>query len=202
MTRRAIRRQLILLPAALALPVAPAWAQAPDTSGVAFDASGRQRFEVVGASAPACLVSGGASGQGTNATFIEEGSTGGTVQITALADPDSAEGNPVQMQVVLPVICNSAHEIVIRSANGGLLRSGGSRAALGGFVQFVPYRVTYDWAGQSVAGTSDQSGGLDLQVPSPGQGDLTVAITVDGTSEPLVAGSYEDSLQIEITAAN
>lgn len=197
-----MRRPILLAAMPLFACMGGAAAMAQVASGTVTDPAGRQQFEVIGDSAPTCVVAAPSSSQGSNATFVSDGNNGGTVRITTLADPQTAEGNPVAMQVVLPVICNAAHEIVVRSTNGGLLRSGGSRAEMNGFVQFLPYRVSYDWAGQNVAGMSDDNSALDLVVPSPGKGDLNVAIRLDASTAPLVAGAYEDTLSIEITAAN
>jgi hypothetical protein len=191
---------LVAILPAFALLASPAAAQ--DASGLNIDSTGRQQFEIAALAPPACLVGSGTSTGGSNAAFQADGATGGIVQITALADPDTAQGNAAEMQVIVPVICNSAHAITVSSANGGLLRSGGARASLGGFLQFLPYRVDYTWAGQDVSGASDTAAALGLQVPSPGQGDLQVAISLAATDTPLVAGSYEDTLLIEITAAN
>lgn len=174
-------------------------AQAQDAEGDQF---GRAEFEIAGVAQPACLVGQASAQDIANASFAADGVSGGTLSITALSDPDTAQGNAASAVVTVPVICNAAHKVTIGSGNGGLLRDGGTRTALGGFEQFLPYQVNYNWAGQDVAGTSDAASGLDLSVPSPGRGDLTVSISLDATDAPLVAGSYEDVLLIEVSAAN
>jgi hypothetical protein len=169
---------------------------------VAGDQLVRQQFEIAGVAAPACLIGVGAAGDVANASFVTDGASGGTVSFTALVDPDTAQANAASAAIVLPVICNSAHNVSVTSANGGLQRVGGARASLGDFEQFIAYRVGYSWVGQDVAGASYDAAGLSLSVPSPGQGDFTVAINLDQTEAPLVAGNYEDILLIEISAAN
>ena len=191
--------RLALLPA-IALAAAPAGAQ--EAPGAGIDTAGRQQFEIAGLASPACAIGSGTSVGGTNAAFQPDGATGGTVQITMLADPDTALGNAAEVRVVVPVICNSAHAIGVTSTNGGLLRDGGSRSPLGGFLQFLPYQVAYAWAGQDVAGRSDDPAALDLEVAAPGRGNLEVAISLAPTEAPLVAGNYDDTLLIAITAAD
>lgn len=181
----------------LALQAGAAQAQDAD-----IDQFGRAEFEIAGVAQPACLVGQAIAQQIANASFAADGVSGGTLSITALSDPETAQGNPASAVVAVPVICNAAHKVTVGSGNGGLLRVGGSRSALGGFEQFLPYNVNYSWAGEQVAGTSDAPAGLDLSVPSPGRGDLTVSIALDATEAPLVAGSYEDVLLIEVSAAN
>jgi hypothetical protein len=124
------------------------------------------------------------------------------VAITTFADPQTAQANPASVRVEIPVVCNSAHAVTLRSANGGMLRSGGSQEDVAGFIQFLPYSVELDWVGQRLTGASDAAGSLVLAVPNAGQGLLTVDIAIIGSQAPMVAGAYVDVLQIEITAAN
>lgn len=173
--------------------------QAQDANGDQF---GRAEFEIAGVAPPVCLVGQAAAQQVANVSFAADGVSGGTLNIVALSDPETAQGNAASAEVTVPVICNAAHNVTIGSGNGGLLRVGGTRAALDGFAQFLPYDVNFNWAGQDIAGTSDATAALDLAVASPGRGNLTVSIELDPTQAPLVAGNYEDVLLIEVSAAN
>lgn len=190
----------VVCPLVLAFPVT---IQAQDRATTSFETVGRQQLEVIATAEPACNVaSGSAAGSADNASFQPSGTSGGTVSITTFADPQTAQANPVSVEVEIPVICNSAHEVTIRSANGGMLRSGGTRTDLGGFIQFLPYAVQLDWVGQTLSGQSDAQAPINLLVPNAGQGLLTVDIAIQASQAPLVAGAYADTLQIEITAAN
>lgn len=177
-------------------------ANAQDRSATLLASDNRQQIEVVATAAPACNISSGAAAGSSNASYQSAGASGGTVSITTLADPQTAQAAPASAQIEIPVVCNSAHEVSIRSANGGLLRSGGTFEQISGFAQFLPYRVALDWVGQSRAGQSDTDEPLTVIVPNAGEGLLTVEIAVEGGDAPLVAGIYEDTLQIEITAAS
>lgn len=195
------RTRLACLLAPLVLAV-PANVQAQDRATGNAEPVARQQIEVAATAAPACSIASGSAVASRNAAFQSSGASGGTVAITAFADPQTALANPASVQVEIPVICNSAHEVAVRSLNGGMLRSGGTRAELQGFIQFLPYEVQLDWVGRTLSAPSDAPSPLGLAVPSAGQGMLTVDIALAAGSAPLVAGAYADTLQIEITAAN
>jgi len=186
-------------PLVLALPAA---VFAQDRATANSEPVARQKFEVVATAEPACNIEAGSAAGSRNASFQSSGISGGTVAITTFADPQTAQANPVSVQVEIPVICNSAHEVSIRSTNGGMLRSGGTTGDVGGFIQFLPYAVQLDWVGQTLSGQSDVQQPLTLAVPNAGQGLLTVDVSLPASQAPLVAGAYTDTLQIEITAAN
>lgn len=199
MSPRIILMAAIACPAALALTGA---AHAQDRANGTFEPAARQRFEVVATAAPACNIEAGSAAASSNASFQSSGASGGTVAITAFADPQTAQANPASVQVEIPVICNSAHAVSIRSANGGMLRTGGTTGDVGGFIQFLPYAVELDWTGQRLGGQSNAAGPLAIAVPHAGEGMLRVDIAIPASQSPLVAGAYADTLQIEITAAN
>ncbi|WP_324075408.1 MAG: hypothetical protein RSE14_01175 [Erythrobacter sp.] len=180
----------------------PAALHAQDRANGTFEPAARQRIEVVATAAPACNIAPGSVAGSDNASFQSSGTSGGTVAITRFADPQTARANPASVQVEIPVVCNSAHAVSLRSANGGMLRSGGAPGTVAGFIQFLPYTVALDWVGQTLTGTSDLSEPLLLGVPNAGQGLLRVDIAIAGSDAPMVAGAYADTLQIEITAAN
>lgn len=162
----------------------------------------RQDIGIVGTSPPSCLIQPGVTAQGSNATFLANSASGGTVAISQLADPVTSQANAMSIRLALPMICNTAHSVVVRSRNGGMLRVGGSRQSSGGFTEFLPYRLSGDWVGLSSIGRSDANEVMQLSVPNGGQGLLTVDITIDQGSVPLVAGGYEDTLQIDVAASN
>lgn len=194
--------RLILLAATGGVLALPATVHAQDRANGALGPSGLQRFEVVATAAPACNIAPGNAAGSSNASFQSSGSSGGTVAITAFADPQTAQANPATVRVEIPVVCNSAHAVTLRSANGGMLRSGGSQERVAGFIQFLPYAVELDWVGQRLTGASDAAGPLVLAVPDAGQGLMTLDIAIARSQAPMVAGAYADTLQIEITAAN
>ena len=186
----------------LGVLAAPAAVHAQNRATGTIEPAARQQFEVVATAAPACIIAPGSAAGLDNAIFQSSGSSGGTVAITNFADPQTAQALPASVRVEIPVVCNSAHEVTLRSTNGGMLRSGSTAAMLASFIQFLPYAVELDWVGQRLSGPSDVSQPLAMAVPSAGQGVVTVEIAIAGSDAPMVAGAYADTLQIEITAAN
>lgn len=203
MTRAPYRHRRLRAPLLAALLLVPAGAAQPQTANLSTGpGAGRQQLEIVGSSAPSCLIQPGVTAQGSNATFQADSASAGTVQIGQFADASTAQANAMQIRLTLPLICNSAHSIVLHSRNGGMLRIGGSRTTSGAFGEFLPYRVSSDWAGMTGSARSDDAKNLQFNVPNGGQGLLTVDIAIDKGTAPLVAGSYEDTLQIDVAASN
>ena len=192
----------LLATGGILVAASPVALHAQDRANGTFEPAARQRIEVVATASPACNIAPGSAAGSDNASFQSSGTSGGTVAITRFADPQSARANPVSVRVEIPVVCNSAHAVSLRSANGGMLRSGGAPGTVAGFIQFLPYAVQLDWVGQTLTGASDSSEPLALDVPNAGQGLLSVDIAIAGSDAPMVAGAYADTLQIEITAAN
>lgn len=177
-----------------------AGAQVADSE--AGPAQRRAALEIVGAALPACLIQPGVTAQGSNASFRADPASGGLVQINQLADAATAQPNAMAIRIALPLICNTAHSIVLHSRNGGMLRAGGTRTPGTAFTEFLPYRVRGDWAGQDGSGRSDDAQAVQFNVPNAGQGLLLVDIAIDKGGLPLVAGSYEDTLQIDIAVSS
>lgn len=181
---------------ALALVPAPALAQ--DT------ANSNRRIEMLGTSPVACVTGNPSATNATNATFSASGATGGQVQIVEFVDPTTAAPLPSTINLALPVTCNASHELLIRSANGGLLREGGStsnRQRPDGFADFVTYSVSLQWAGQALQGTSD-AGTLALNTADAMTGTASLQIDTPSGGGPLTAGRFDDTLIIEFRPSN
>jgi len=185
---RALALALIALPAAAA-------AQTPTVgSGV---------IHIVGQAPSACVVHGPSDAVATtNASYAPTGVGAGQIRITQMVDETNAVGRPATIDLALGVICNSPHRLTVRSLNGGLLREGAAAGAPGqnGFAEFVPYRVTAAWMGNSVSGASDAGGGLALDGGAGALGQLSVGIAIPG-GERLLAGTYRDWVVVEFSAA-
>lgn len=190
-------RSLILIAAALGtLAAAPASAQVLDTSG--------QRLELLGLAPTACVLNAPTASTATNATFGVNGFASGRVGITQFVNPQTATSNAASINLNFAVVCNAPHRIVMRSSNGGMLRVGadtinnrGSR----GFSEFTPYALTLNWQGQTLNRASDAGTGT-IDSAQPGSGELNLRIATPAGSGPFVAGTYTDTIVIELQAAN
>lgn len=184
---------LAVLP--LALAATAAFAQNPQ--------SAERRIEIFGEAPSACVIRTPGAATGTNASFDATGAASGEIRIIEMVDPMSAEARAASLNLALPVICNAPHRVTLRSGNGGLLRAGGRRGGgQGGFGEFVPYRLTAEWAGRTVQASSDRAAPLTIESRSGRAGDVSISVAIPEGGQPLVAGNYADAVTIEFEVAN
>lgn len=159
-----------------------------------------KKIQIVGEAPAACVVAGAPATSGDNAVFASTSTRGAEVAITQFVDPQTAQVRPTQINLALPVICNTGHRVVVRTVRGGLAREGAAVAAQAGFRQLVPYTVSADWAGFTRTGVSSVSGALIIDRAEGAAGDLGIRIEVPQGGEPLIAGAYSDQVIIELQA--
>ncbi len=176
-----------------ALAAAPAVAQQIDTTS--------QRLELLGDAPAACIFNAPTATGAVNSTFGLDGFGSGRVGIVQFVDPQTAQSNASSIELRFPVICNSPHRVVMRSANGGMRRVGASGGASRGFIEFTPYQLQLDWAGQQLNRASDAGTGA-IDSAQAGTGDLNLRISTPAGSGPFVAGTYNDTIVIELQAVN
>lgn len=179
-----------------ALAAVPAAAQQIDTSS--------QRLELLGDAPAACVLNTPTATNAVNSTFGLNGYASGRVGIVQFVNPQTAQSNASSIELNFPVICNSPHRVVMRSANGGMLRVGAgaiNQRGSNGFTEFTPYSLTLNWAGQTLNRASDAGSGA-IDAAQAGTGDLSLRISTPAGSGPFVAGTYNDTIVIELQAAN
>lgn len=160
----------------------------------------RGRLEILGTSQPACVLGAASTVAGNNMTFQPLSNVSGAVRITEFAD-NNAVSRGGSIDVILPLICNAAHRVTVRSGNGGLQRAG-APAPAGPFREFVPYQVSTTWGSQQIGFTTNEGGPLVITSPEARVGQLAVSIRVPAGGPPLVAGIYGDQIVLEVEAAN
>lgn len=151
----------------------------------------------------ACVVDSARAVSASNATFRADGRGGGTIAITELVDPTTAQPRAATIELALPVVCNAAHRVVIASSEGGLQRIGGRRGlkpGRDGFGDMLPYAIGFTWGGNTGAGTSEDARFGITQ--SAETGEFRLRIDTSPTSGFLTAGIYSDALTIEFEPAN
>jgi hypothetical protein len=107
--------------------------------------------------------------------------------------------------VAVPIICNTAHHVIVRTANGGLRRDGSvtvSPISINGFREFLPYQITANWSGQDITSSSLTPNPVDISTSDGAAGQLSLTIDVPAGGDPLVAGAYSDSVVIELQVAS
>lgn len=175
---------------------APAFAQGLE--------SGNETLRVNAEAAPACVVRPVAASGAVNAVFTPDGQGGGTIAITQLVDPLTAEPRAASVDLALPVTCNAAHRLVIASADGGLLRAGGqagNRLAPNRFADILPYSVDVDWGGANSGGSSD-SGTIITLDRAATHGEMRLRVTTAPGGGVLTAGDYGDSITLRFEPAS
>lgn len=181
-------KTLIAPTALLFAAVSPALA-APDANDT---------ITINGSVADTCTLSIDATPQSSsNSTFAAS-----TIDITSLADATDATISPATMTLTFDGMCNYAHAIGLQSANGGLDYTGGVSVVGGAFDELVEYTVSASWDGgvslDSENGTANQNVAGAFR-----QDDVSLAFNFDnnGETDPLLSGSYTDSLTIQLGAA-
>lgn len=160
-----------------------------------------QAVQVSGIAPPACLVRPAGGQRGINATFESTGSSG-TVTISNLVDPVSARVLPSRITLTLPITCNSAHTVRLRSAGGALRREGTAVVPGAVFTDTLAYEYGLRWAGGGTL--SPTASGRAVTVASSGAASGVAEVTLDvpGGGRPLVAGRYGDTIIVELGAAD
>jgi hypothetical protein len=186
-----IRAVLTLLTAAV-----PALAAAQ-----VVDPAVRPRLDLIGDAPSACMLQAPTAGPGANAALERVGPLSGQVRITRLVDPNTLEPQAASIDLAFPLICNSAHRLIVRTARGGLVLDTPAPPATG-FRDRLSYTVEAEWAGARAEGSSDSRTPVDIAVSDGAAGVVSVSIRIPGGGAPLVAGAYSDSVVVELQPAN
>lgn len=191
-----MRRRIILASAPLLAIATPV--QAQDSQSVT------ETLRLFADAAPACVVSEASLSSAANASFSASGASGGTITITQLADPETAEPRSSEIALELPVVCNAAHRLVVLSGAGGLLRAGGLASnglRPNGFADFLPYQLDLDWAGATLSGASNGLTGFSLN-EGAAVGRMRLRISTQAGGGVLTAGQYDDTITIRFEPAS
>lgn len=161
-----------------------------NTSGVAGG-----QLQISGNAPESCVITTPAQGAIANATFTA-GPNSAQVTITQLVDPTTAVPQAATIDMLFPVVCNTAHTLTISTAQGGLVLQAAAPPPGAGFRNRLDYQVNANWVGQQVSGTS--AAPLQISSPDAATGQLDVSIAIPAGGEPLEAGAYSDSLIVNI----
>jgi len=187
-----------LVPLALgAVLVAVASAQA-QTASTGERAS--NRLDLFGVAPSACVLSPPSSAAGTNASFTAQGAQG-VVRFTQFIDPQTAQPRDAVISLGFPVVCNSAHRLVVRTDGAGLARTAGPAPAAG-FRDSLGFQLSADWAGLTATGPSTSLNPISLQTANGAAGLMNLTVNITGGGAPMVAGDYAGTLVVEIEASN
>lgn len=181
----------------LALISAPAAAFAAPIQGT--DAG---RLDITGEAHGACVISAPAAQAGVNAAFQSGGAASAAIRVIDLVDPLTAQARGASINLAFPVICNAAHRVTVRTANGAMERGHPPALHAPGFRDRLPYEVSATWAGRTVTGSSESRTPVDISLSNGAAGLLSIVVAIAPGGAPLIAGAYSDSLVVELQAAN
>ncbi len=154
---------------------------------------------------PSCeMTSQATSYNSNNATYSPTGSVaGGTVDFSSAIDSQRATLKDSSVQLTFSGSrCNYNAHVSIQSKSGGMLKTSGSSAASGGFLNRIDYTALLSFCNTQVQ-LSTQTDGSTAQVTQCtldglNLSDLLLTISTTAGNTPLLAGHYEDILTVQI----
>jgi hypothetical protein len=193
-----MKAALVLAPLALCAALGAAASAQAQTASTGDRAS--NSLDLFGVAPSACVLSPPSSAAGTNASFTAQGSQG-VVRLTQFIDPQTAQPRDAVISLGFPVVCNSAHRLVVRTDGAGLARTAGPAPAAG-FRDSLAFQLSADWAGLTATGPSTALTPISLQTANGAAGQMNLIVNITGGGAPMVAGDYAGTLVVEIEASN
>lgn len=204
-------KKLILLGAASAALICAGPAFAADSASNAISISG--------SSPNTCTLDSGTQGAVTNSAYTP-GAGASTLAITNLASATDASLQATSAVVTYVGMCNYAHNVGLKSLNSGLQNNTAANdplASSGSFIKKVGYTASYTWAGHSsgagetlsfsndvgtgASAAAAATTGTTFAVAGANSGNLVLTFGITGSATPVVAGTYSDTLTVQIGAA-
>lgn len=165
------------------------WVLVPCSAALAQAAT--QDITITAEVSGVCTIGGNAVGSPVGTALIP--TPGGNVDTS----PITPTGAPFTN-----VVCNGPSSLRLSSLSGGVVNA----ATASGFDNIINYSATASWNSvnatintATVNGASGIENGTAAPVATAGSGSLTVTITPAANSQPLIAGSYSDTLRVTLT---
>ena len=147
-----------------------------------------------------CVIRGAARLISSNNASLETSQlNAAAIRVTSLVAADgSGQPNAADLTLSIPVICTVTHDVTVSSTGAGMTRDGGAGGVGVGFRSLLDYQVQTSWAGQTLAASASALPSV-VTAPDAASGDLLVTVSILQGGQPLVAGSYSDTLTILLT---
>ena len=153
--------------------------------------SATQDITITASVVKTCSINSAATGTAGSATVPI--SAAGNVNTTSITPTGAPFGN---------VACNAPSNIQLSSINGALT----GPAAAAGFDNIINYSATATWNSvtanldtSTTGGSGSTETGSAQAVGTANSGNLTVSITPAANAQPLVIGTYSDTLRVSLT---
>jgi hypothetical protein len=162
-------------------------------------ASGQSQLR--GTAGFACLISTPSS-EGVSGAIVS--STNGTTQVVfqpnSVIDSTTLVARAFQVRLEVPVTCNGAHGVVVRSARGGMQLANPTVGGVG-ISNRIDLDVVANWTGlSSQLSTLGSPIGITLAKTGAASGSVEVIINTRAGTDPLVAGRYSDEIIVDLIA--
>lgn len=156
-----------------------------------------RQLELNATASSACVLRDPRAVSSTNAAFSSTGDSGGRIVLTRLVDPDTSVPRAASAELAIPATCNASHRVIAISTKGGLGRISSAGTPGQEFTQSLPYALRLIWAGTRAEQASN-AGSLALEIPNGATGDIALRVATPEGGMPLVAGSYDDTIVIQL----
>lgn len=135
--------------------------------------------------------------QTSSALTIEQQTANGlAVRLNAFADPETGLALANSVIFALPLTCNAAHRVVVRSLGNGMSTNA---VASPGFSNIVGYSLTTQWAQQTMGENAPGGSGTAIDVSNAAAGSAVITVQIPAGTTPLVAGAYSDDIIVEVS---
>ena len=181
----------------------PTFAQVADATGPVGPPLNAQLLSIEGQAPIACSIRLVSLNSGSAGSLNSAGAGSAVVRLGSpdFVNPQTAVPVGGQLQLSVPITCNGAHTLQVRSTNGRLTLEGGA-AGGNGFRNTVDYGLTTNWGGLNQSFNTAAANTLQIPVNQATSGDALVTISIPAGGQPLVAGVYSDLIVVEVTVGS
>lgn len=162
-------------------------------------------FTIKGTAEKVCIMPSPSQTGGNNA-----GLNGQIIEIDDMINDANASLNQASITITFEdVMCNYAAEVVLKSLNGGMIRTSNTDVVpvgdSGNFIDEIDYNVVAHWGSLTLPdfSTAKQSDNYSVTMNAGGanKADLVLDIMINEVSDPVLLGQYQDDLIIEVGPA-
>lgn len=119
-----------------------------------------------------------------------------------VANPTTAFLNTAKIRLTYPAICNySPTTLSLKTTKGGMIVGAAPAATVSGFLTRIDYEASASWGTAAAIvmtnGTQNEVSNSST-INAPRNTSLQLTIDITGVSTPLIAGTYTDTLTLQI----
>ncbi len=158
-------------------------------------------IDMVGVAPNACVLNAPQLSQAYNVTVGNDaGGRTTSVTVSQMIDTNTLQAVPSAVYMNFPLICSGPHKVILTSRRGGMHLDGTANPTPT-FTDTVSYVMNAQWAGRTATGSTSTGQGIEIDSPDGANGLLYLSIQIGGQAERLFAGSYSDTLTLDVEPA-